>query len=131
MTRSPFRLLTGRADRLCAAPDAWLTTWWNGDTDILCHPRTVLILGCGVQNAEHGEVLERLDVRSKCTFACVSVLPILVGSGPPMMLGSRAVDDVATLLREAALTEIMPRFRKLASGEVRAKTGPLDSGHRR
>ena len=43
-----------------------------------------------------------------------------------MMLSSRAIGDVATLLREAALAEIMPRFRKLASGEVRAKTGPLD-----
>ena len=34
-----------------------------------------------------------------------------------------AVNDV---LREAARAEVMPRFRNLASGAVRMKTGPLD-----
>jgi fructose-1,6-bisphosphatase/inositol monophosphatase family enzyme len=34
--------------------------------------------------------------------------------------------EVAGLLRHAARTEIMPRFRRLAPGSVRAKTGPLD-----
>ena len=33
---------------------------------------------------------------------------------------------VATLLRDAARAEIMPRFRNLAAGAVRMKTGPLD-----
>lgn len=33
---------------------------------------------------------------------------------------------LADLLREAALAEIMPRFRNLAVGAVREKTGPLD-----
>ena len=32
----------------------------------------------------------------------------------------------AELLRGAARAEIMPRFRRLASGAVRNKTGPLD-----
>jgi fructose-1,6-bisphosphatase/inositol monophosphatase family enzyme len=30
------------------------------------------------------------------------------------------------LLRTAARVEIMPRFRKLAAGDVRQKDGPLD-----
>jgi fructose-1,6-bisphosphatase/inositol monophosphatase family enzyme len=34
--------------------------------------------------------------------------------------------EVATLLREAARAEILPRFRRLAQGAVRAKSGPLD-----
>ncbi|HEV7268095.1 MAG TPA: inositol monophosphatase family protein [Falsiroseomonas sp.] len=34
--------------------------------------------------------------------------------------------EVATLLRDAARAEIMPRFRRLAPDAVRAKTGPLD-----
>ena len=34
--------------------------------------------------------------------------------------------DVVQLLRAAARVEIMPRFRKLAPGMVRAKTGPMD-----
>ena len=34
--------------------------------------------------------------------------------------------DLDALLRDAARTEIMPRFRNLAAGDVRAKTGPLD-----
>ncbi len=33
---------------------------------------------------------------------------------------------VAAILREAAAAEIMPRWRRLATGQVRAKTGPLD-----
>lgn len=33
---------------------------------------------------------------------------------------------VAAILREATAAEIMPRWRRLASGQVRAKTGPLD-----
>jgi fructose-1,6-bisphosphatase/inositol monophosphatase family enzyme len=38
----------------------------------------------------------------------------------------RDLSDLAALLREAARAEIMPRFRRLGAGEVRAKTGPLD-----
>ena len=38
----------------------------------------------------------------------------------------RAAEDVAALLRRAAAAEIMPRFRRLAAGAVRAKSGPLD-----
>jgi fructose-1,6-bisphosphatase/inositol monophosphatase family enzyme len=34
--------------------------------------------------------------------------------------------DVAALLRGAAQAQIMPRFRRLAAGAVRAKSGPLD-----
>ncbi|MBW6397520.1 inositol monophosphatase [Roseomonas sp. HJA6] len=34
--------------------------------------------------------------------------------------------EVAALLRRASRAEILPRFRKLAQGEVRAKSGPLD-----
>lgn len=37
--------------------------------------------------------------------------------------------DLATLdsiLREASVADIMPRFRRLAEGDVRSKTGPLD-----
>jgi len=36
------------------------------------------------------------------------------------------VDAVIALLRAVAKTEIMPRFRKLAAGDVRTKSGPLD-----
>lgn len=39
---------------------------------------------------------------------------------------ARDLSDLSTLLREAARAEIMPRFRNLGRGEVRAKTGPLD-----
>jgi fructose-1,6-bisphosphatase/inositol monophosphatase family enzyme len=38
----------------------------------------------------------------------------------------RAATDIAELLRDAARTEIMPRFRRLGAGDVRHKTGPLD-----
>jgi len=34
--------------------------------------------------------------------------------------------SVAELLNEASRTEIMPRFRRLAPGAIRSKTGPLD-----
>jgi len=33
---------------------------------------------------------------------------------------------VAAILREAAAAEIMPRWRRLAAGQIRAKSGPLD-----
>jgi fructose-1,6-bisphosphatase/inositol monophosphatase family enzyme len=33
---------------------------------------------------------------------------------------------LATILKQAAATEILPRFRKLPPGAIRAKTGPLD-----
>jgi fructose-1,6-bisphosphatase/inositol monophosphatase family enzyme len=38
----------------------------------------------------------------------------------------RAAREVALLLRSAARSEVMPRFRRLAVGDVRAKTGPMD-----
>jgi fructose-1,6-bisphosphatase/inositol monophosphatase family enzyme len=34
--------------------------------------------------------------------------------------------NLAEILADAARTEILPRFRKLSGGEIRAKTGPLD-----
>jgi fructose-1,6-bisphosphatase/inositol monophosphatase family enzyme len=43
-----------------------------------------------------------------------------------MRLSQHDVEAVARLLREAARREVMPRFRRLAEGEVRAKSGPLD-----
>jgi fructose-1,6-bisphosphatase/inositol monophosphatase family enzyme len=36
------------------------------------------------------------------------------------------VQALAQLLREVAVAEIMPRFRRLEAGDIRAKTGPLD-----
>jgi fructose-1,6-bisphosphatase/inositol monophosphatase family enzyme len=36
------------------------------------------------------------------------------------------IDPVIALLREVSRTEIMPRFRHLSAGDIRAKTGPLD-----
>ncbi|MCU0887854.1 MAG: inositol monophosphatase [Rubritepida sp.] len=42
------------------------------------------------------------------------------------MFGLAAAREVAALLRAAAQREILPRFRRLAAGEVRAKSGPLD-----
>ena len=36
------------------------------------------------------------------------------------------VSALAGMLREAAATEIMPRFRRLGVGGVRTKSGPLD-----
>ena len=43
-----------------------------------------------------------------------------------MKLSARDLESVAQLLREAAQREVMPRFRRLAQGAVRAKSGPLD-----
>lgn len=42
------------------------------------------------------------------------------------MITARRAAEVAALLREASRAEILPRFRKLAQGAVRAKSGPLD-----
>jgi fructose-1,6-bisphosphatase/inositol monophosphatase family enzyme len=36
------------------------------------------------------------------------------------------MDEVAALLRQATRAEILPRFRRLAAGAVRSKSGPLD-----
>ena len=38
----------------------------------------------------------------------------------------RDLESVATLLRDAAIAEILPRFRRLTVSDVRQKTGPLD-----
>jgi len=38
----------------------------------------------------------------------------------------KLLEDLAALLRHAARTEVMPRFRNLAAGDVRTKSGPLD-----
>lgn len=43
-----------------------------------------------------------------------------------MRLTHRDLSNLATLLRDAARTEIMPRFRQLGPDGVRTKTGPLD-----
>ena len=43
-----------------------------------------------------------------------------------MRFDAWAMRSVASLLRDAARAEIMPRFRRLAPGTVRAKSGPLD-----
>lgn len=43
-----------------------------------------------------------------------------------MRFDARGASDLAALLAGAARAEIMPRFRRLAAGEVRAKSGPLD-----
>ena len=42
-----------------------------------------------------------------------------------MITAARAT-EVAALLRDASRAEILPRFRRLAQGAVRAKSGPLD-----
>ena len=42
------------------------------------------------------------------------------------MIGLARAREVAATLRDAARAEIMPRFRRLAAGAVRAKSGPLD-----
>jgi fructose-1,6-bisphosphatase/inositol monophosphatase family enzyme len=42
------------------------------------------------------------------------------------MIGATRAAEVASLLRDAARAEILPRFRRLAQGAVRAKSGPLD-----
>ena len=43
-----------------------------------------------------------------------------------MSFSRHDVERLAAILRQAAAAEIMPRWRRLAAGEVRAKTGPLD-----
>ena len=43
-----------------------------------------------------------------------------------MKLSARQLGDIAALLRDAGKREIMPRFRNLAAGSVREKSGPLD-----
>jgi fructose-1,6-bisphosphatase/inositol monophosphatase family enzyme len=43
-----------------------------------------------------------------------------------MSFSSTDLADLATLLTQAAAQEIVPRFRNLAAGAVRTKTGPLD-----
>lgn len=43
-----------------------------------------------------------------------------------MRITAGQADDIASLLREAARAEILPRFRRLAAGDIRAKSGPLD-----
>lgn len=40
--------------------------------------------------------------------------------------GRRQLAELGLLLRAAARTEIMPRFRKLPPGSIRTKSGPLD-----
>jgi fructose-1,6-bisphosphatase/inositol monophosphatase family enzyme len=42
------------------------------------------------------------------------------------VFGVRQVEEIDLLVRAAGRCEIMPRFRKLGAGAVRAKTGPLD-----
>lgn len=43
-----------------------------------------------------------------------------------MRFDTKAARDVAALLRAATKAEILPRFRRLAAGDVRTKSGPLD-----
>lgn len=43
-----------------------------------------------------------------------------------MKLSAAEATEIAALLAEAARAEIMPRFRRLAAGEVRAKTSAFD-----
>lgn len=45
---------------------------------------------------------------------------------PAMALSDAKVSAVIALLREVSRTEIMPRFKHLAAGDVRTKSGPLD-----
>jgi fructose-1,6-bisphosphatase/inositol monophosphatase family enzyme len=42
------------------------------------------------------------------------------------VIGAARAAEVASLLREASRAEILPRFRRLAQGAVRTKSGPLD-----
>lgn len=42
------------------------------------------------------------------------------------MISASEAAEVAALLRHAARAEILPRFRRLAQGQVRSKSGPLD-----
>lgn len=43
-----------------------------------------------------------------------------------MSLGAGDLDSLIDLLRETARIEILPRFRNLAAGDIRTKSGPLD-----
>lgn len=43
-----------------------------------------------------------------------------------MRISAALASDIAALLREVAQAEILPRFRRLAAGDIRAKSGPLD-----
>ncbi|MBU8538234.1 inositol monophosphatase family protein [Falsiroseomonas tokyonensis] len=43
-----------------------------------------------------------------------------------MRFDTRAARDVAVLLRDATKKEILPRFRRLAAGDIRTKSSPLD-----
>lgn len=43
-----------------------------------------------------------------------------------MKLSAAQASGIAALLREVAQAEILPRFRKLASGDIRTKSSPLD-----
>lgn len=43
-----------------------------------------------------------------------------------MRVTAGQADDIAAVLRDAARAEILPRFRRLAAGDIRAKSGPLD-----
>lgn len=43
-----------------------------------------------------------------------------------MRFSAAQAADVADVLRDAARAEILPRFRRLAAGDIRAKSGPLD-----
>ena len=42
------------------------------------------------------------------------------------LFSRRDAQAVASILRDASIAEIRPRFRRLAAGDVRAKSGPLD-----
>lgn len=44
----------------------------------------------------------------------------------PARFDAARAADIAGLLRDAARAEILPRFRRLGDGAVRAKSGPLD-----
>ena len=43
-----------------------------------------------------------------------------------MRFSAEQLGGVAALMRSVARQEIMPRFRNLAAGSVRTKSGPLD-----
>jgi fructose-1,6-bisphosphatase/inositol monophosphatase family enzyme len=44
----------------------------------------------------------------------------------PQPFDAPALQAVATILRDAARAEILPRFRRLTAGAIRTKTGPFD-----
>lgn len=43
-----------------------------------------------------------------------------------MRLSEREIEDLIDVVRNAAASEIMPRFRNLSAGDVEAKSGPAD-----